>query len=178
VNDGEPVLSGRAGRLVFTEGRGHERLDLEENDDAPPWIDGGEPEPSLLAIGWATVDLDRAAASFAPMAFDPAPSEVHLGAFARRPLGPGVHRSVILLEPSTEGRLAASLVRHGEGPAALYLGLRPGSLEGYLADARRRGTPTSPVAGGPLGPEVLVLGGPAAGPHVLVVDPGAGTIAS
>ncbi len=79
----------------------------------------------LVAIGWATVELDRWA-SFAPA---PAADDTLLGArcaivadaaaLSASPAASSV--PVALLEPSTEGRLAAFLARHGEGPAVLYL---------------------------------------------------------
>jgi ribosomal protein S18 acetylase RimI-like enzyme len=79
----------------------------------------------VVGIGWATVDLERAALELAEAAgLDPsgvrlAPDEGSLGAFARRlDLADG---AVLLLEPRTEGRLAAALARHGEGPVAAYL---------------------------------------------------------
>jgi hypothetical protein len=69
----------------------------------------------------------------------------------------------------TEGRLAASLARDGEGPCALYL--RPAAgLDPWLAAAGARGTSVSRVAVGPFGRSVLVPGAAVAGPHVIVVE--------
>jgi hypothetical protein len=146
----------------------------------------------LAGLGWATVELDRAAdelgmwlgdalAPDAPDATDPL-----LGARARlRAAGGLPGDAVALLEPSTEGRLAASLARDGEGPAALYL--RPAAgLRAWAADARGRGVALSARRVGPLGTSVLVVGGAVAGPHLVIVDthagrasrpPAAGTIA-
>jgi len=80
---------------------------------------------SLIGIGWATVDLDRAARELAREAgldrsrVRPAPDDEALGAVAGRlDVKDG---ALILLEPRTEGRLAAALARHGEGPVAAYL---------------------------------------------------------
>ena len=67
---------------------------------------------TVLARGWATVELDRAAVELAGTlvpgtAFEPAAECVHLGAFCRigwlaEPTEDGATR-IILLEPSTEG---------------------------------------------------------------------------
>lgn len=133
----------------------------------------------IVAIGWATVDLDRAAAEFGTRWPDlatmkDAPADGLLGARARLahgkvlPSGPD-SIALVLLEPSTEGRLAASLARHGEGPAAVWLA-PAGATDG--ADGRR----TSVPADGPFGPQRLVLGGPIAGPHVLLLERSPGTI--
>ncbi|MFI5255179.1 MAG: hypothetical protein ACHQ15_06965, partial [Candidatus Limnocylindrales bacterium] len=76
--------------------------------------------PRIVAVGWATVERERSAHELAPLVFDPAPDDAALGAFAwRAPLTSSV--AVVLLEPSTEGPLAAALARHGEGPVALWV---------------------------------------------------------
>jgi hypothetical protein len=115
----------------------------------------------LAGIGWATVDHERAqdeldgllagdpaAPSLAP--WDSVGRDPVLGAAAwqRAPDGaaPAPLPSLVLLEPDTEGRIAAFLARFGEGVGAIYLGDRP------------------PRAG-----EVL-RGGPAWGPHVVILD--------
>ncbi len=146
-----------------------------------------------VAVGWATVDLDRATAELRALGpFLPTSPDLLLGATARTgPGGPAAgapgRPSVVLLEPSTEGRLAAILARRGEGWAALYVAPvalpgpapgDPGPILARLAEtglALRRGQ-------GPLGPAVLVGdpggrspgrgAGPGSGPAlVLVVDP-------
>jgi hypothetical protein len=100
-------------------------------------------------------------------------AEPHLGARTRRRGAGGLPAgTIVLLEPSTEGRLAASLARDGEGPCVLYLGT-PGPLRAWLRAARSRGVRTSAVRPGPLGPSALVLGGATAGPHLVLVDPSA-----
>jgi len=120
----------------------------------------------IVALGWATVDADRANAG-RPIdsvdAFSSLPDDAQLGArvrgsLARRP-------ATLLLEPATEGRLAATLARVGEGPAALYL-VAAGGLAGIAAGAIRG---RAEVRQGPLGP-ALLLPGPAWGPHLLVVS--------
>lgn len=174
-------------------------------------VGGGEPTPEdaqvtdddeitattrplrLAGLGWATVELDRAADELdmwlgeAPDHDAPDASDPLLGARARvRGAGGLPGDAVVLLEPSTEGRLAASLARDGEGPAVLYL--RPAAgLRAWAADARSRGVTLSARRVGPLGGSVLVVAGPVAGPHLVFVDthaaralrrPAAGTIAA
>ncbi len=82
--------------------------------------------PRLVALGWATVDLERTLADLGPTAGPPGPTtgpptpdEPLLGARAALVrAGPSM---LVILEPVTEGRLAAALARHGEGVCALYL---------------------------------------------------------
>jgi hypothetical protein len=74
---------------------------------------------SALALGWATVDASRAARAFPEVAFRAVADEEALGARARA--GRWGRIDLILLEPAAEGRLAAALARHGEGPVALYV---------------------------------------------------------
>jgi hypothetical protein len=142
----------------------------------------------LAALGWATVDLERAAGEFeadpslraaassltADPRFAAAQGTSLLGArclVARELLPDGV--SLALLEPDTEGRLAATLARHGEGPAALWLSVP--DLDAAATAMHRAGIATSASRPGPFGPERLVLGGAIAGPHRLAVQL-AGTI--
>jgi hypothetical protein len=74
---------------------------------------------TLRAVGWATVDLDRTASGLHRVAFGQAGEEAALGArTVRARLG---NVELVLLEPSTEGRLAGWLARNGEGVAVLYL---------------------------------------------------------
>ena len=155
-------------------------------------VPGGEPAPEdvdpaatrplrLVGIGWATVELDRAedelgmwlgdgAGEPGGVGVPPEASDPHLGAFSRvRSAGGLPGDSFVLLEPRTEGRLAASLARDSEGPCALYL--RPAvGLGAWSAAARERGVRLSARRAGPLGMEVLLVGGPIAGPHLLVVN--------
>jgi hypothetical protein len=154
-------------------------------DDAPrlagrlllePVPDGeAAPEPAagdpmlLVGLGWATVDLDRAADELGPWLGPPAdaPSGVdhHLGAGAVLRAGGGLPGAwTVLLEPSTEGRAAASLARDSEGPCALYL--RPAAgLDAWLASAGGR----PDVRDGPFGRQVL-LPGEATGPFLVVTE--------
>ena len=76
-----------------------------------------------------------------------------LGARCRR-AATGDDEWIVLLEPDTEGRLAAFLARHGEGWAVTW----------EVGGATRRGTP------GPLGPE-LAGDQPVRGPFRLILTP-------
>jgi len=123
----------------------------------------------LLAVGVATVDLGRPAAAF-PRPAAALPGDALLGARAAATGDP----RVVLLEPATEGRLAATLARHGEGPAALYLDVGPASLATIRGRLVALGE--HPRAGsGPFGPQLLASTRHAWGPHLLLVarDPAA-----
>lgn len=115
----------------------------------------------VVAVGWATVELERAAGEFGGSGgFHAAGGSTVLGAACRvRPGGPAVP-ALVLVEPDTEGRLAASLARHGESWSAVWLAPGPG-------DASARLSAPQP---GPFGPERLRLDGPRTGPHRLVVE--------
>jgi hypothetical protein len=146
--------------------------------------DPGRDDPLVLAgIAWATVELDRAAAELAawltpertlvpdrPPGFDP-----HLGARTRALGSRGLPGEVmVLVEPATEGLVAGSLARHGEGPCALYLRATAG-LDAWITAARARRLTVSPRRDGPLGRSVLVPGREAgrdavAAPQIIVVD--------
>jgi hypothetical protein len=127
---------------------------------------------TVVARGYATVDLDAAAGASATIAGDSlrsAPDDTLLGARCRIVVtvdGPWI----VLLEPVTEGRLAASLARHGQGPVVEYLALTVPRGETTVAAAARAAIALSPPAGGPFGPERLVLGDPASGPHLILLD--------
>jgi hypothetical protein len=126
--------------------------------------------------GWATVDLARAERELAEVSPHPrdavtVPDDTVLGARCRLLRSVAGDADIVLLEPSTEGRLAASLARFGEGFLVRYVVV----AEGFPDLARRAaaaGLALSRPAPGPLGTECLVLGGPAWGPHVVVsTDP-------
>ena len=133
-----------------------------------------------IALGWATVELDRAAVELGAALGIPA--ERFLGAAESAALGarcrvargvlPEGH-SLVLLEPATEGLLAATLARSDEGPAAVWLAVT--DLASAIATLRVAGVDTSAEGAGPFGPERLVLDGPTRGPHRLAVEL-AGTI--
>lgn len=139
------------------------------------------------ALGWATVELDRAESEVVhPRGWTPAvsaPDDVALGARTRVARSPD-DAIVVLLEPFTEGRLAASLVRFGEGFVVEYV-VVPGRDFGHAVDTvHRAGLVLSTEAAGPFGRQRLVVGGPAWGPHLILAahdrEPGsayrAGTI--
>lgn len=142
------------------------------------------------AIGWATVDLERAAASLVPGPPASAPlgrpvraestpgapdadlPDELLGAVARivagPPGGPSGGPSLVLLEPSREGRLAAVLARRGEGPAVLYLAAGRLPLAATVAGLAATGLRTR-TGSGPFGEAALVLDRPLGGPQLVVV---------
>jgi hypothetical protein len=131
----------------------------------------GEHQP--LAVGWATVDSARAAADLAAeletvtAAFLPAADSVHLGARCHVAYGvlPG-GLPLAILEPRTEGRLAAFLARQGEGPAATW----------SRAAEAAQGRPRASLRPGPFGFERLAPGDPLHGPFSLLIEGEPGTI--
>ena len=137
------------------------------------------PAADLIGIGWATVELDRAEATLTmeaglePGVARSAPDDEVLGAVARRlDLSDG---SLLILEPRTEGRLAAALARHGEGPVAAYVvgGAQraAGSPDPALGDASEPG-PLLPPLGDPFGGRSrLVRPALAWGPFLLYHQP-------
>lgn len=130
-------------------------------------------EPDVLAIIWATVDTDRVLAGIGAAA-DKLPDDPLLGAAVRLVRPPAGH-AIAILEPSTEGRLAETLARSGEGPAGHYIATTDG-LTDVATRAAEAGIVLSRVERGPFGPSVLVLGSSRAGPHLVLVDRSAGTI--
>lgn len=131
-----------------------------------------------LAVGWGTVDLERAAlgqGSDRPTA--PLPDDELLGARCLS-VGPTADDlPIVLLEPNTEARLAASLARHGEGPIVLYLLVPARTIDRFRVVAPASGVHLSRPATGPFGRAVLVLDEAAWGPHVIVAAAaGRGTI--
>lgn len=158
------------GEVVVTPSAGTDRLVLEGWPG--PVAQGPDPDaetsseaeaavlrgaPMLLGIGWATVDAERAlpavaaALGLAPGVFRPATGDESLGASAHvARVGP---IAVALLEPATEGRVAAALARSGEGPCAIYV-------------ASTSAAATQP---GPLGPAILAMADRRWGPFVVAV---------
>ncbi|MBF8289829.1 MAG: hypothetical protein HW391_797 [Chloroflexi bacterium] len=130
--------------------------------------------PASIVRGWATVDLDRAMAESAAahpapggLRVAPASDDLILGGRCRL-LRYAAGRDVLLLEPSTEGRLAAALARYGEGTVVLYLIGDAGAAE----RARRAGFRLTTTGSGPFGAERLVLIGPRYGPFLVLVEAG------
>ncbi len=138
-----------------------------------PAVEGAVP----FALGWATVESDRAERAFAE-AFGPmagpavaAPADDLLGASCRIvALGVPDLPLVVLLEPDTEGRLAAILARYGEGPMAVWFKSAPPH-----APTLRPSRPVGAAGHGPFGPQVL-LSGAARGSYRFLVPAGPGTI--
>jgi hypothetical protein len=132
-----------------------------------------------LAVGWGTVDLERAALGLgSDRSTTPLPDDDLLGArcLSVRPIADDL--PIVLLEPNTEGRLAASLARHGEGPIALYLLVPARTIDRFRVVAPASGVNLSRPSSGPFGRAVLVLDEAAWGPHVIVASAAArGTIA-
>lgn len=153
------------GRLVLVPGRGRSGRGGQDSDG----------DLCVLGLGWATVDTERSATEFVkaldlPGTATSVDRDRLVGAYAHQLVDerfPGGR--LVILEPSTEGRLAATLARDGEGPAVLYLGAFDG-LDAWLAHARTLGVVVSRPDGGPLGRSVLILGGAPAGPHLVVAD--------
>jgi hypothetical protein len=123
--------------------------------------------PHLVAVGWATVDVDRAAAAWPARDRRRLPDDPDLGARAFAIEGIS---EVVLLEPITEGRLAASLARFGEGPVVVYV--RPPSRAATRSSGRDAGGEVRIDGGaraGPFGPQALVGRGRPFGPFVIAV---------
>ena len=127
---------------------------------------------TLVGIGIATVDMERFAADRG-WAITRAADDDLLGARAASalmsaPASGSVHRpAILLLEPNTEGRIAASLARRGEGPAVLYL--RPAAgTEDARAELSRQGCRPTPIVPGPFGP-AFAIGRVTWGPHLVIV---------
>jgi hypothetical protein len=130
---------------------------------------------ALIALGWATVDLDRAipeiglGLGLSADAFVQVVDSAILGARGRvAQAAIGGTTSLVILEPSTEGRLAAALARYGEGPIAVWFHADQG--------ANRPGGPVREEQPGPFGPERLVSGGLVRGLYRFLVLAEPGTI--
>jgi hypothetical protein len=112
----------------------------------------------LAGIGWATVEHERAERELetalrpgerrgGPGSWEAIGRDPALGAavWRYRDPEPTGRPELVVLEPDTEGRLAASLARFGESVAVIYLG------EGAIRPGR------------------VLRGGPAWGPHVVIL---------
>ncbi|MEO7119351.1 MAG: hypothetical protein ABIZ34_10310 [Candidatus Limnocylindrales bacterium] len=126
-----------------------------ESDEAPTVA------PRLAALGWATVDTERFAADLERELMGEPVRMPSLGADATRVASAdGSAITLILLEPITEGRIAAALVRHAEGPIALYLDDVSAPDDAFASEPS------------PLGRTVrLIRPAPPSGPFILAVDP-------
>ena len=125
----------------------------------------------VIARIWQTVDVDRAVADLG-LAAEPIANDDVLGGqgVIVRPRD-GV--PVVILEPSTEGPLAESLARHGEGDAGFYVAPPAG-----LDEVRRSGLALGREADGPFGRSALVKMpvGSRTAPFTVIVARPAGTI--
>lgn len=132
--------------------------------------------PRIVAEIWATVDLDRILDRF--LAAEGLPSEALpddelLGARVAL-VRPPSRQPIAILEPATEGRLAAVLARNGEGRAGQYIAA-PEAFERLTDRSTGSGPRLSRVGSGPFGREALVEG-PDADSLVVLVEASAGTI--
>ena len=141
--------------------------------EVPAWLAPGDEPPAVIARIWATVDVERSIAD-SGLAAETLPDDPHLNAHVRL-VRPPDDDPIALVEPSTEGRLAETLARRGEGPIGLYVAA-PVDLDVVAARARSAGVRLGRIAAGPFGRSVLV-GGDARGPQIVIVEDRAGTIA-
>ena len=120
-----------------------------------------------LAVGWATVELERAGLELAHLlapgsVFAEAPSSMILGARCRVGVAAATaDLRIVLLEPETEGRLAGALARSGEGWVATWaLDPSAGVPVGHVSTGRA----------GPFGEERQLFGSTATGPYHLLIE--------
>jgi hypothetical protein len=136
---------------------------------------GQEAQRRILAIIWATVDRDRLLAESGWTRTEDLPDDSILGASVALVRPPSAD-AIAVVEPVTEGRLAATLARHGEGPAGEYVEA-PIPLDAIGPAATAAGLLVGRPAGGPFGRSVIVVSGPVTGPHLILVERPPGTIA-
>ena len=128
--------------------------------DGPDWRDAPLedelPAWPIVARIWRTVDVERtvAAIGLATELLDADELLGGRGVLVRPADGP----PIAILEPSTEGRLAAALARAAEGDAGVYV-----APAGGIEEARRSGIDVGPSARGPFGRAALA-GPPSSGP--------------
>jgi hypothetical protein len=152
----------RAERGPTSPGRIYERL-----------FGGFRANRRVLAVIWATVDRDRVVADL-QLPVETLADDPSLGASVGL-VRPADEHPIAILEPLTEGRLAATLARHGEGPAGEYVE-SPVGFDALRSAATRADLVLGRPADGPFGRSVIVLGGPVDGPHLVLVGRPAGTI--
>jgi hypothetical protein len=190
----------------------------------------GAPTPAarFLALGWASIDLERAGSTWPHVRWEAAPRDSLVGARAivgragmdaatdvtligaaadvapstgpapadpepadpaltdpapadpepadpaltdpgkAADQGPAAAVTIVLLEPDTEGWLAASLARHGEGPAVLYVRVPMSTIAG-MSERLARLDIRARDGTGPFGPEWAVVGPHAWGPTLVLV---------
>ena len=141
------------------------------------WLGEGAERLRTIAEISSTVDLERRLAAFRTLRTTADPGVVDALETVEDPLlGARVlvlrkddGQAVALAEPSTEGRLAAALARHGEAHVGTYLEA-PFGLDVVRARAAAANVPLSRVATGPFGRSVLVLPGTLTGLHLILVE--------
>jgi hypothetical protein len=151
-------------------------------DEELVWLGAEHAGRRDLAVIWATVDLERALRDLgleptraAATVDDPLLGGRVLDLVEPVPSAAGAvtgltgARRIALAEPSTEGRLAAFLARHGEGPAGRYVGVAL-DLAAIALRAAAAGIAVSRPEIGPFGREVIVLGGRLGSPHLILVE--------
>jgi hypothetical protein len=151
--------------------------------------DDGAPRPvhpngaaGLLAIGWGTVDHERAAAARTGVRYVFAGLDSLLGsaswlatdtsAAARQPAARSSAQAPpgeLLMEPAREGPLAAALARHGEGPIAVYVRVLPRRWDDLHAELSSRGASLRGPVPLPFGDAYLVRPERPWGPFLIFV---------
>jgi hypothetical protein len=112
----------------------------------------------VIGLGWATVDTERTIVDASPLAWEPSSREAAIGASAVT--GRIGDVALVVLEPDTEARLAASLARFGEGLCVAYV---VGSALGGMVRRTALGHPGRLRAHRhPWGPFVIAVDLPAA----------------
>jgi hypothetical protein len=167
ANDGLDTPERIYGRLIAAAGAPAANAGDGRERNAPP------NERRVLAVIWATVDRERVLADL-DLAAERLADDPHLGASVSL-VRPADGDPIAILEPVTEGRLAATLARRGEGPAGEYVEA-PLPLEAIGGAAAAAGLVIGRPADGPFGRSVIVLPGRPGGPHLVLVEPSAGTI--
>ena len=136
------------------------------------WLAADLPSPpEPLAPIWATVELERALLDLdQPLErVATAGDDPHLGArVVVIDIGDAGADRLVLAEPSTEGRLAGALARHGERPAGRYVAV-PTDLATIARLAASARVALSRPEAGPFGRQVLVLDGAIGGPFLILV---------
>lgn len=134
--------------------------------DELAWLGSGPHQ--LLAHIRATVDLERALADggFDPALVATASVDSVLGA---RVVVLGEPASIALAEPVTEGPLAATLARAGEGVVGRYVEA-PADLATIREQATAAGVRVGGAGDGPFGREVLVIRATRTAPLIVLVE--------
>lgn len=169
LGEGQAPGSGPGASLRVVSGS-TERLDL---DERPAGSDpAGVSVGRLLAVGIGTVDADRAADRIIRRPADPAGTSHETtavpiddpwlgGRGVAVDAGGGLR--LIVLEPTTEGLLAAFLARSGEGAVAAWVVTARAEAHGMVGRSTSRPTALGPVvvvrSGGRWGPYLLGLEG-------------------